>query len=183
MDALNINTKVITAALRQNWVMKYVILMTRIYRLHAGHFRRRSNYRVLRNVRLNPAAITKAGWSDNCVNLPCNVGATYHDGRRAILPPRYAPKNHSSLFPLFRCSCRGYYIARISSSGCGQWAAIALVSLNIALRDKYKKSSFSFYFLSQNFTLSPLAWKQSFSFIFEFQKKFTLKVNIVFSDK
>lgn len=82
-----------------------IISMTRIYRMFAGHFRRR-NYRALRSVRLNPPTITKAGWSDNCVNLPCNVGATYHEGRRAILPPRHASKNHSSLFPLFCCSCR-----------------------------------------------------------------------------
>jgi len=61
MDALNINTKVIIAALRQNLVTKYVILMTRICRFCAGHFRRRGNYRIPRRVRLNPAAITKAG--------------------------------------------------------------------------------------------------------------------------
>jgi len=77
-----------------------IISMMRIYRLFGGHFRRCGNYRVLRSIRLNPSTITKAGWSDNCVNLPCNVGATYHEGRRAILPPRHAPKNHSSLFSI-----------------------------------------------------------------------------------
>lgn len=147
--------------------------MTRIDRLFAGHFRRRGNYRALRNVRLNPATITKAGWSDNCVNLPCNVGATYHEGRRVLFYRDTRPKTIHLFFHYFAVSVVDI-TSRASSFRCTRWAAAAITSLFVMQRESSLRA-FTFLYEIRRRHLCCAKLKVPLNFYLSFFTFFELK--------